>query len=97
MADPVFVVNQDDPSCGIKKKIIHAGKGSLPDYADGTKVRYVFGHMVLLIWSIIRTISVIGDQNKKWRPGPGHRPGHAMAWAWQAYSYTYSLYCTVAR
>ena len=29
---------EDDPRCGIKKKVLYAGKGEVPDYKDGTKV-----------------------------------------------------------
>jgi hypothetical protein len=29
-----------DPSLPIQKKVLHAGKGEIPDYKDGTKVRY---------------------------------------------------------
>lgn len=35
MADMVF---GDDPSCGIKKRILHASKFDLPSFPDGTKV-----------------------------------------------------------
>jgi len=39
------IVYGDDPSCGIKKRVIHASKRELPDYPDGTRVisyYYVF-------------------------------------------------------
>lgn len=28
----------DDPSCGIKKKVLHASRAELPTFPDGTKV-----------------------------------------------------------
>lgn len=35
MANMVF---GDDPSCGIKKRVLHASKSDLPSFPDGTKV-----------------------------------------------------------
>jgi hypothetical protein len=29
-----------DPSLPIQKKVLHAGKGEVPDYKDGTKVKF---------------------------------------------------------
>jgi len=28
----------DDPSCGIKKRVLHASRRELPEYPDGTRV-----------------------------------------------------------
>ena len=40
MADPTIVMNfEKDPNIGIYKKVLHAGKGEVPDYMNGTKVR----------------------------------------------------------
>lgn len=30
----------DDPSCGIKKRVLHASKSDLPSFPDGTKVKF---------------------------------------------------------
>jgi len=32
------IVHGDDPSCGIKKRVLYASKRELPDYPDGTRV-----------------------------------------------------------
>ena len=40
MADPTMVMNfEKDPNIGIHKKVLHAGKGDVPNYQDNTKVR----------------------------------------------------------
>ena len=42
MADPTIVMNfEKDPNIGIHKKVLHAGKGEVPDYVNGTKVLFV--------------------------------------------------------
>jgi len=32
------IVYGDDPSCGIKKRVLHASRRELPEYPDGTRV-----------------------------------------------------------
>ena len=35
------IVHGDDPSCGIKKRVLHASRRELPEYPDGTRVSSV--------------------------------------------------------
>ena len=40
MANPTVVMNfEEDPNIGIHKRVLHAGKGDVPNYVNGTKVR----------------------------------------------------------
>jgi len=45
------IVHGDDPSCGIKKRVLHASKRELPEYPDGTRVSGF--HSVLKVEIII--------------------------------------------
>jgi hypothetical protein len=42
-----------DPSLPIQKKVMHAGRGELPEYKDGTKVL-----LRAVLWIRIRTIRI---------------------------------------
>ena len=47
MTDPTIVMNfEKDPNIGIHKKVLHAGKGEVPDYVNGTKVLFVLRPLV---------------------------------------------------
>ena len=47
MADPTIVMNfEKDPNIGIHKKVLHAGKGDVPNYVNGTKVLFVLRPLV---------------------------------------------------
>ncbi len=51
-----------DPSLPIQKKVLHAGRGELPEYKDGTKVPVL---LRAVLWIRIRTIRInLGGWNQ---------------------------------
>jgi len=54
------IIHGDDPSCGIKKRVLHASRRELPEYPDGTRVgvRYVL-EVDIIIWYIASTFTHI--------------------------------------
>ena len=57
MVDPTVVMNfEKDPNIGITKRVLHAGRGDVPNYGHGTKVLHI---MFLIIYVYLETKSKI--------------------------------------